>query len=73
VVLRGAVPAETTGNLLLDKLLGAHVYWTEGRDCSQTINGVMGELRAMGRRPTSSPWAARTSSARRAMSWRWAN
>jgi D-cysteine desulfhydrase len=51
LVLRGSAPAETTGNLLLNKLLGAHIYWTESEDCTQTINGVMGELRAMGRRP----------------------
>jgi D-cysteine desulfhydrase len=52
LVLRGSAPPDTTGNLLLDKLFGAHIYWTNGSsDCNQVINGVMGELRAMGRRP----------------------
>lgn len=51
LVLRGSALAEITGNLLLDKLLGAHIYWTDSADCNQTISGVMGELRTMGRRP----------------------
>lgn len=51
VVLRGKDPGEITGNLLLDRLLGAHVYWTDVKDCTQAINGVMSELKAMGRRP----------------------
>jgi D-cysteine desulfhydrase family pyridoxal phosphate-dependent enzyme len=51
LVLRGDKPAATTGNLLLDQLLGAHVYWSEGQDCSEAISRVMAELRSIGRRP----------------------
>jgi D-cysteine desulfhydrase len=51
LVLRGDKPEAATGNLLLDQLLGAHVYWSEGRDCSEAIGRVMADLRAIGRRP----------------------
>ena len=51
LVLRGSKPEATTGNLLLDHLLGAHVYWSDGRDCSEAIAAVQTELRSLGRRP----------------------
>jgi D-cysteine desulfhydrase len=51
LVLRGPKPAATTGNLLLDHLLGAHVYWSDGRDCNEAIGQVLADLRAIGRRP----------------------
>ncbi len=55
LVLRGTKPATTTGNLLLDELLGAHVYWTDDQECNAVINGVMTDLRAAGRRPYAIP------------------
>ncbi len=51
LVLRGTKPGNTTGNLLLDELLGAHVYWSDSRDCSEPIAHVLAELRAIGRKP----------------------
>jgi len=51
LVLRGDKPEATTGNLLLDHLLGAHVYWSGERDCNDAIGRVMNDLRAIGRRP----------------------
>ncbi|MCL4803527.1 MAG: D-cysteine desulfhydrase family protein [Anaerolineae bacterium] len=51
LVLRGPKPDTFTGNLLLDELLGAHVYWSDTRDCTESIGRVMAELRAIGRHP----------------------
>lgn len=51
LVLRGSSPASVTGNILLDHLLGAHLYWAGDKPISQVINDVTAELRAMGRRP----------------------
>ncbi len=51
LILRGRQPDTTTGNLLLDHLLGAHVYWCDIKECSDQVGRVMGELRAIGRRP----------------------
>lgn len=51
LVLRGPKPDTFTGNLLLDELLGAHVYWSDTRDCTEPIGRVMAELRAIGRHP----------------------
>lgn len=51
LVLRGPKPDTFTGNLLLDELLGAHVYWSDTRDCAEPVGRVMAELRAIGRHP----------------------
>lgn len=51
LVLRGHKPATVTGNLLLDQLLGAHVYWAGERPCSQLIQDVITEVQSMGRKP----------------------
>jgi D-cysteine desulfhydrase len=51
LVLRGDKPTATTGNLLLDQLLGAHVYWSGCGECGEAIGRVMAELRSIGRRP----------------------
>lgn len=55
LVLRGQKPDATTGNLLLDHLLGAHVYWTDAKECNEATAGVMANLRAIGRRPYAIP------------------
>lgn len=44
-------PFHPTGNLLLDELLGAHVYWTNGRSRPETMEAVLAELHSMGRTP----------------------
>lgn len=51
VVLSGSPPEQRTGNLLLNDLLGAHVYWTNGRSRAEVMNEVTAELCAMGRKP----------------------
>lgn len=51
LVLRGEAPPQFAGNLLLDRLLGAHLYWAQDRDCGEVMNDVAAELRAMGRKP----------------------
>ncbi|MEJ2748272.1 MAG: D-cysteine desulfhydrase family protein [Anaerolineae bacterium] len=51
LVLRGEEPPMTTGNILLDKLLGAHIYWAGERPCSQVMAQVSSELQSMGRKP----------------------
>lgn len=56
LVLRGEEPEQVTGNLLLDQLLGAHIYWAEKETCNALINGLAGELRAMGRKPYQVPY-----------------
>ncbi|HSM55555.1 MAG TPA: D-cysteine desulfhydrase family protein [Candidatus Sulfomarinibacteraceae bacterium] len=55
LVLRGEAPSESTGNLLLDRLLGAHLYWAEDRECGEVMNEVAAEVRAMGRKPYTIP------------------
>lgn len=51
LVLRGRKPETITGNLLLDHLLGAFVYWSEKDDCNEETTRVMSDLRAIGRKP----------------------
>lgn len=51
LVLRGEAPAHFTGNVLLDRLLGAHLYWAGENSCSEKMSDVAAELRAMGRKP----------------------
>lgn len=51
LVLRGEAPRSLTGNLLLDKLLGAHLYWAGERPCTPVIQEVTAELQSMGRKP----------------------
>lgn len=51
LILSGQAPAQITGNLLLDQLLGAHMYWTNGRSRQEVMGEVAAELRTMGRKP----------------------
>jgi D-cysteine desulfhydrase len=51
LVLRGKAPARMTGNLLLNQLVGAHMYWTGERPTGEVMSEVAGEVRAMGRKP----------------------
>lgn len=51
LVLRGEKPEQITGNLLLDELLGAHIYWAEKAESSKRMSEVSAELVAMGRKP----------------------
>ncbi len=51
LVLRGDASEQVTGNLLLDQLLGAHIYWTGQNKSSDLISGVASELAARGCKP----------------------
>lgn len=51
VVLNGEPQTQLQGNLLLDKLLGAHLYWTNGRARNEAMAEVANEQRSMGHKP----------------------
>jgi D-cysteine desulfhydrase family pyridoxal phosphate-dependent enzyme len=51
LVLRGHPPAAATGNLLLDRLLGARVVFSGDRAREEVAGEVVAGLRAEGRRP----------------------
>lgn len=51
LILKGHAPPIQTGNLLLDQLLGAHLYWSEDRRRKELIPEVLAELETMGRKP----------------------
>ena len=52
LVLSGQPPTDPlTGNLLLDQLLGAHLYWTGTRTRHEVMADVAAELRTMGHKP----------------------
>lgn len=51
LILRGDPPGELTGNLLLDRLLGAEIVWAGTRSTSEVMSEVADELRARGQRP----------------------
>lgn len=51
LVLRGRAPRKPSGNLLLDHLLGAHIYWTGDEPASEVVGRVTRELTTMGRKP----------------------
>ena len=55
LVLRGDPPAGSTGNLLLDRLLGAEVVWSGSRPREQVMDEVVAHERASGRRPYAIP------------------
>ncbi len=51
LVLRGNRPGHMTGNLLLNRLVGAHLYWTGERPTNEVMAEVTNEVQAMGRTP----------------------
>jgi len=51
LVLRGEHPQQISGNLLLDELLGAHIYWSSKEESSARTSEVTAELRSMNRKP----------------------
>ncbi len=51
LVLRGAEPPQSQGNLLLDRLLGADVVWAGDRPLAQVMAQVAKELQTLGHRP----------------------
>ncbi len=51
LVLRGAAPTDRTGNVLLDDLVGAEVFWAGARPLDAVVLEVAEELYARGQRP----------------------
>jgi D-cysteine desulfhydrase family pyridoxal phosphate-dependent enzyme len=51
LVLSGNPPADVTGNILLDRLLGADIIWAGLRPTPDVMDEVADELRARGKRP----------------------
>jgi D-cysteine desulfhydrase family pyridoxal phosphate-dependent enzyme len=54
VLCRGAHSAEPQGNLLLDRLFGAHIHWTDaplGAELEAEKTALAEQLRTQGRRP----------------------
>jgi D-cysteine desulfhydrase family pyridoxal phosphate-dependent enzyme len=51
LILRGQPPDSMTGNILLDNLLGAHIYWEQGRPHKEVLAEVSHQLKAMGHKP----------------------
>ncbi|HLF26592.1 MAG TPA: D-cysteine desulfhydrase family protein [Anaerolineae bacterium] len=51
LVLRGESPEEITGNILLDRLLGADIVWAGQRPPAEVMAEVADALRARGQRP----------------------
>jgi D-cysteine desulfhydrase len=51
LVLKGSQSNQLDGNLLLDSLFGAHLYWTEGDEPAAVVNNVTRQLTSMGRKP----------------------
>jgi L-cysteate sulfo-lyase len=51
LVLNGYPPEVSSGNLLLDQLLGAHLYWTQDLSRKERIQEVMAEQKTMGHKP----------------------
>ncbi len=56
LVLRGEMPAEIQGNLLIDHLVGAEVVWAGDQPLDQGMREVAGELRDAGHRPYIVPY-----------------
>ena len=48
LVLRGDKPTHLTGNMLLNKLFGAHVTWTNGEDPAEVMDRVEAQQASMG-------------------------
>jgi len=51
LVLRGRAPDERTGNILIDDLIGAEVFWAGARPDGDALAEVADELRARGQKP----------------------
>jgi D-cysteine desulfhydrase family pyridoxal phosphate-dependent enzyme len=60
LVLRGDAPPNMTGNLLLDRLLGAQVIWSGKRTREEVMEEIVAEEQAAGRNPYPVPLGGST-------------
>ncbi len=51
LVLRGKAPTDQTGNILLDNLFGAEIFWAGMRSVDEVVIEIAEELKARGQRP----------------------
>jgi D-cysteine desulfhydrase family pyridoxal phosphate-dependent enzyme len=51
LVLRGSAPADRTGNILLDELVGAEIFWAGAQPVNEAAAEVAEILRTRGQRP----------------------
>ena len=58
LALGGEPPATPNGNLLLDQLLGAQIFWTGPDRRGERLEEIADQLRAEGRRPYVIPYGA---------------
>ncbi len=56
LVLGGSAPALPNGNLLLDKLLGAHIHWAGEHRKGEDIPEIVEQLRRNGKKPYIVPY-----------------
>lgn len=56
LVLTGEAPAQFSGNLFLDKLLGAEIIWSTKVEREHTLHDVYEEAKRMGRNPYLIPY-----------------
>ncbi|HTX73940.1 MAG TPA: D-cysteine desulfhydrase family protein [Rectinemataceae bacterium] len=56
LALGGQAPAIPEGNLLLDRLFGAHIHWSGTRRKGEDIPAIEAELRAAGKHPYVIPY-----------------
>jgi D-cysteine desulfhydrase family pyridoxal phosphate-dependent enzyme len=56
LVLTGSPPVQSTGNILLDKILDARLVWTEGREPEQVLKETYSELDDAGADPYLIPY-----------------
>ena len=56
LILCGTAPSEVTGNLLLDQLLGAKIYWAGERKMADVAREVTDQMRVIGRKPYLIPY-----------------
>ncbi len=51
LLLRGTKPKISTGNLLLNKMLGAEVHWFDRDELEESQNKLISELKSKGKKP----------------------
>ncbi len=61
LVLHGSDPGRAQGNVLLDRMLGAHIVWADDRRLDLVQNEMVAALEARGRKPYAIPYGGSNS------------